>query len=130
MLAPMREGGDPYPLNFRSFAGHTTSQRHSVWIPAFAGTTANDSLLHIVFPAVKPKLRGNSSSLSIPECRNSCASSRGHTVLRFPPWPLGRGEPHQRALQVVATPAGQDRRSRFVLHPFRHGLEAEPAGKI
>ena len=57
--------------------------------------------------------------------RATCAIAR-----RRRPRPLDRGQPDQRALQVVAAPVRQHRGGCLVLHPFGDGLQAEPLREI
>src|SRR3569832_596952 len=54
----------------------------------------------------------------------------GLTTSRDFPGPRARREPGQRALQVIAAPAGPQRRGFLVLHPLRDGLVAEAARQI
>ena len=69
------------------------------------------------------------------ETRNGARSgrsfpARGRPRTALAPRPLDRGEPDQRALQVVAAPVRQQLGRGLVLHPFGDGLEPEPLGQI
>src|SRR5262249_29963647 len=48
----------------RAFAGHTISQRHSVWVPAFAGTTADSSVTTTVEDVTQVHKRGSTAAFS------------------------------------------------------------------
>src|SRR5436305_4186547 len=48
MLAPMREGGYPYAVSLRCGVAGERSKIQWLWVPAFAGTTANGSVVKTI----------------------------------------------------------------------------------
>src|SRR6478735_11396372 len=55
---------------------------------------------------------------------------RQHALRRRAPWPVGRCQPDQAALDVVAAPVAQHAGGLLVLHPFGNRLDIEAAGEV